>query len=123
MSSFDFSGMQNKISQAAEARNLDGDLAFKLMFGRQCANIGGRIFASLSNIGLALKLAPAAQDELLTIAGAKRLQYELDSPPSKQCIVVPADVLADAEAWNCWFGRSVDFVATLLAPKPKVKRK
>ena len=121
MSDFDFSGMQDQLSHAAEAHNLDAELIFKPMFGGQCAYISGRVFASLSNVGLAIKLAPPAQAALLAVAGAKRLQYEADSPPSKQYIVVPAEVLADAAAWSNWFKQSVEYVLALPAPKPKRK--
>ena len=119
MSQFDFSGMQDKISQAAEAQDWDTEIEFKPMFGGQCAYFRGRIFASLSNIGLALKLSPAAQEGMLAVEGAKRLQYEPGSPPSKQYIVVPPALLSEAAAWNDWFKQSVEYVLTLPAPKPK----
>lgn len=123
MSHFDFSEMQDKVRQGAEAHNLDAEIVFKPMFGGICAYISGRVFASLSNVGLAIKLPPKMQDQLLQVAGAKRLQYEEDSPPSKQYIVVPSDVLADTEAWERWFQRSVEHVLTLPAPKSKTNRK
>ncbi len=113
--------MQDKISQAAEAYDLDGELAFRPMFGGVCAYVGGRVFASLSDVGLALKLPPDAQDELLQVPEARRLQYDPASPPSKQYVVVPPPVLSDKPAWDTWFKRSADYVLTLPAPKPRKK--
>ena len=41
------------------------DVTFKSMFGGACAYAGGKVFASLSDVGLALKLPAAGQAELL----------------------------------------------------------
>ncbi len=90
--------MQDKISQAAEAYDMDSKLAFKPMFGGVCAYVGGRVFASLSDVGLALKLPPDVQEELLQVPEARRLQYDPASPPSKQYVVVPPPVLSDKPA-------------------------
>lgn len=114
--------MQSQLSQAAEAHDLDGELTFRPMFGGVCAYIGGRVFASLSNIGVALKLPPEAQAELLSAGGAERLQYEPDAPPSKQYIVVPPPMRADPAALAVWLARSVDHVRSQPAPKPKASK-
>lgn len=98
MSQTGLDAMQDRISQAAEAYDLDGELAFKPTFGGVCAYIGGRVFASLSDAGLAIKLPPDAQDELLQVPEARRLQYDPASPPSRQYIVVPPTVLSDKPA-------------------------
>jgi TfoX/Sxy family transcriptional regulator of competence genes len=81
--------MQCQLDAAAEAFVQEDELVFKPMFGGSCAYVKGRVFASLSNAGLALKLSPHDQAELLKVAGAKRLQYEADAPVSKQYVVVP----------------------------------
>ena len=114
--------MQNQLSAAAEHLALDRDLAFKPLFGGVCAYIEGRVFASLSDVGLALKLPPGAQVELLKESGAKRLQYEADSPPSKQYIVVPASMQSDAAALSVWVKQSIEYVLSLPAPKPKTSK-
>lgn len=92
------------------------------MFGGACAYLDGRVFASLSDVGLALKLAPDVQDELLKIEGAKRLQYQADAPVSKTYIVVPPDVCADEAALASWVERSLDYVKGLPAPKSRRKK-
>jgi len=114
--------MEDRFSQAAEAHALDGELTFKPMFGGVCAYVSGRVFASLSDIGLALKLPPAAQADLLALDGAKRLQYEPDAPPSKQYVVVPPAMQADTDALAVWLGRSVEYVLSLPAPKSRASK-
>ena len=114
--------LQNQLSQAAEAHALDMELTFKPMFGGVCAYVGGRVFASLSDIGLALKLPPEAQAALLAEDGAKRLQYEPDAPPSKQYIVVPPPMRADPAALAPWLVRSVEYVLALPAPKTRASK-
>ena len=119
MSELSLEEMQDRLSQAAEVDDLDKDLTFRPMFGGVCAYVQGRVFASLSDVGLALKLPPDAQAELLAEPGAKRLQYDPDSPPSKQSIVVPPAMQSDTPALAGWLRRSVDFVLAQPAPKPK----
>jgi TfoX/Sxy family transcriptional regulator of competence genes len=114
-----FAEMENQLV-AAESFALE--LEFKPMFGGACAYIESRIFASLSNVGLALKLSPPAQTELLKLEGAKRLQYETDSPPSKQYIVVPPEVWTDERDLAVWLKQSIDFVTAQPAPKSKRKK-
>ena len=112
--------MENQL--VAAATNFGVELEFKPMFGGAGAYVRSRIFASLSNVGLALKLAPPAQTELLKMEGAKRLQYEDDSPPSKQYIVVPPEVWTDERELAVWLKQSVDFVMAQPAPKSKPKK-
>ena len=113
--------LQNHLSAAAETLTLDRELTFKPMFGGISGYVAGRVFASLSDMGLALKLPPDAQGELLAQPGAKRLQYDPDAPPSKQSIVVPPEMQAQPEMLAVWVRRSVDYVMTLPAPKPKIR--
>ncbi len=114
--------MQDQLSAAVETLNLDGGLSFKAMFGGVSGYMEGRVFASLSNRGLALKLSPSDQTALLQ-QGAQRLRYEPDAPESKQYIVVPGAMQTDAEALAVWVKRSAEYVAALPAPKPKPKKR
>jgi TfoX/Sxy family transcriptional regulator of competence genes len=114
--------LQDQLSKAAESLGIDTDLTFRPMFGGITGYYQGRNFASLSNIGLALKLPTDAQDELLQIEGAKRLQYEPDAPVSKQSVVVPEEMLSESTKLAAWVKRSTDHVLTLPAPKPKTKK-
>lgn len=113
--------MQNQLVTSAEAFAPELELVFKPMFGGACAYVKGRVFASLSHAGLALKFSSSTQTELLKEKGAKRLQYEPDAPVSKQYIVVPPQVQANDKDLGVWLKQSVDFV--LAQPAPKSKRK
>jgi len=97
------------------------DVTYKPMFGGIMAYADGQVFASLSNVGLAIKLAAEAQAELLAIPDARRLQYELDMPPSKSYIALPDRWLSDADHAQliAWLLRSAAYVKSLPAKKRK----
>ena len=100
--------------------DLAADLAFRPMFGGIMGYARGRPFASLSNVGLALKLGPADRNALLAEPGAAPLRYEPDSPPSRQYVVVPRAMLDAPGDLIGWLERSV---AHVLAPPRKPPRK
>jgi len=85
------------------------ELSFKSMFGGACAYINGNVFASISNVGLALKLGAKGQKELLE-AGGKMLQYEPDAPVSKSYVVVPPEIVEDRELFSQWVNQSTEYV-------------
>lgn len=119
MSEVSLEELQDRLQAAAETLNLVMDLSFKSMFGGVSGYVKGMVFASLSNIGLALKLSAADQAVLLLEEEAKRLRYEPDAPKSKQYIIVPNALLDDSEALAVWVKRSTDFVLTLPPPKKR----
>jgi TfoX/Sxy family transcriptional regulator of competence genes len=94
------------------------DLAFRHMFGGIGVYAHGQMFASLSNVGLALKLPQDAQSEL-SVLGGRGLQYAPDAPVSKQYMVLPDAVVHNSEALARWVRASIDYVQTL----PKKKKK
>ncbi len=87
------------------------ELTFRPMFGGIMGYARGRPFASLSNVGLALKLGGVNHSELLTLPGAHRLQYEPDSPQSKTYVVVPGTILNDPDQLAAWTSRSARYVS------------
>ncbi len=99
----------------------DLELVFKPMFGGIMAYLGGRPCASLSDVGLALKMSGAAREELLALPGAAALRYEPDAPVSKSYVVVPAELLTQPEVLRGWIGRCADGVvaAPARAKKPR----
>ncbi len=115
----DLEKMREQLVRAIKTLPVARDWVFKPMFGGVSGYVEGRVYASLSNIGLALKLAPIAQEQLLSLEGAKRLRYEPDAPESKQYIVVPESVYRAEKELAAWVERSVDYVLSLPAPKPK----
>ncbi len=97
----------------------DLELAFKPMFGGIMAYAEGRPFASLSDVGLALKLAGADREALLATPGAQPLRYAADQPPSKSYVVAPEAMLSDLDGLRGWIARSV----AGLASKPARRRR
>lgn len=84
----------------------DMPLGFRPMFGGIMAYCEGKPFASLSNVGLALKLAGGDHTALLAEEGASALRYEPDQPASKSYVVVPPGMLADLDRLRHWIVRS-----------------
>lgn len=113
--------LQNRLSAAVETLNRDAELTFKPLFGGVCAYVQGRVFASLSDVGLTFKLEPDAQSALLREPNAKRLRYEPSAPESKTYIVVPLEMQTDALLLAKWAAQSMDYV--LAQPAPKAKRR
>lgn len=85
----------------------DIELSFRAMFGGIMAYAVGMPFASLSNVGLALKFTPAERDRVLAVPGAVPLRYEPGDPPSKTYVVLPPDIVADDAALREWIDSSV----------------
>jgi TfoX/Sxy family transcriptional regulator of competence genes len=97
----------------------DLELAFRPMFGGIMGYAAGKVFTSLSDVGLALKLSGEHRDALLAIEGSKPLQYEPDSPISKSYVVVPEAMLSDAHRLREWVSLSVAGLAPKRAPGRK----
>lgn len=95
------------------------ELRFRAMFGGAGVYAYEQMFASLSDVGLALKLAPEVQERLLKLEGAKRLQYDDSMPPSKVYVVVPPQVCAEAGQLAEWVGESLEYISKLPAKKNK----
>lgn len=96
------------------------DLEFRPMFGGIGAYVRGRYFASLSDVGIALKYPPELQDQILAEEPeATRLQYSPDSPVSKQYIVMPPHFIEDHSLLEPWLKRSIDYAVTLPLKKRK----
>jgi TfoX/Sxy family transcriptional regulator of competence genes len=103
------------ICQAAAAPDLD----FRPRFGGIMGYAAGKVFASLSDVGLALKLSGADREALLATPGAKPLRYEPDQPPSKSYVVAPEAMLSDPDQLRLWIGRSVSGLPAKSAPRRK----
>jgi hypothetical protein len=64
-------------------------------------------------VGLALKLPPDAQAELLAMPGARRLQFEEGGVVFKQYVLVPEAFVAEPDVLREWVEQSVAHVMTL----------
>jgi TfoX/Sxy family transcriptional regulator of competence genes len=94
----------------------DLDLRFRTMFGGIMGYANGQAFASLSNIGLALKMNGADHTAFSALPGVAALRYEPDQPPSKSYLVLPDDMLSDPVGLRRWIARSAAGL------KPAVKK-
>lgn len=96
------------------------NLSFRPMFGGIMGYADGKAFASLSKVGLALKMSGSDHDALCAEAGAKPLQYTPEQPPSKSYVVVPERILTDHETLQSWIQRSVaNLKSTTKRPQKK----
>lgn len=94
----------------------DIELSFRKMFGGIMGYAAEVPFASLSDVGLALKFTDAAERaKALALPGAAMLRYEPDAPVSKSYVVLPAEVVADGAQLHDWIAAA----ANGLTPKPK----
>ena len=109
--------LQQQLSSAATSM----ELSFRPMFGGVMAYVGGRPFASLSNVGMALKLDEPGRAALLALPGARPLQYTPNDPPSRSYVLIRPDLTADPQALRPWLERSAAAVAA--APTRRKKRK
>jgi len=84
----------------------DLELAFRPMFGGIMAYAEGKAFASLSNVGMAIKAKGPLFAEFLAVEGAAPLRYEPNAPPSKSYVTVPETMLADRATLRDWIARA-----------------
>lgn len=93
----------------------DIDLSFRKMFGGITGYAGDVVFASLSDVGLALKFSGSEHTRALALPGAKALQYEPGAAVSKSYVVLPPHVVADGAQLHEWITASANGV------QPKTK--
>lgn len=105
------------IMEAASPPDLE--LAFRPMFGGIFGYADGKAFASLSNVGLALKMTGADHEALSAVPEVMPLRYEPDDPPSKTYLLLPDAILSDPDSLRSWIARS----AAGLKPKTGKPRK
>jgi TfoX/Sxy family transcriptional regulator of competence genes len=90
----------------ADAAPPELDLAFRPMFGGIMAYAEGKAFATLSDVGMALKAKGPLMAEFLAVEGAAPLRYRPDAPPSKSYVLVPERMFGDREALHDWIARA-----------------
>jgi TfoX/Sxy family transcriptional regulator of competence genes len=90
--------------------NLDSRSAieFKHFFSGAAAYANGRIFMTLTTVGLALKLPEESRAALIE-RGARPLRYFPKGPIKKDYIVVPQKLAKDEVALTLWIKESIRF--------------
>ncbi len=92
----------------------------KHFFSGAAAYANGRIFMTLTTVGLALKL-PQDSRELLIGNGARPLRYFPKGPIKKDYVVVPKVLTDDEETLASWIRESIRFALTFpksTSPRP-----
>ncbi len=121
MSEHDPKKLQATLETAARPLNID--LTFKPMFGGIMGYTQGRVFASLSNVGVALKLSPDDQHALLEHEDAEYLRYYDEAPASKQYVKLPAAWIGQDDQLAPWLRKSAEYVMAQPAPKKRPAKK
>lgn len=93
----------------------DHELSFRRMFGGIMGYAAEKVFASLSNVGLALKFTGAEHERALALPGAAALRYEPDAPASRSYVVLPPEIVADPAQLHDWIDASVNGLTTKTA--------
>ena len=91
----------------------------KHFFSGAAAYVDGRIFMTLSTVGLALKLRTSDRAALLD-QGAAPLRYFPGAPIKKEYVVIPDSIRWNDIALRPWINASVEFCRTL--PRPRKAR-
>lgn len=99
--------------------DLPVELTHRPMFGGAMLYADGRPMASLSDVGLAIKLPPKRQAELLAEPGTTRLRYQPKAPPSRSYIVLSEIITADDEQLLHWLRVAAQHAAS--APQPRTR--
>ena len=99
----------------------DARIERRKMFGYPAAFINGNLFASLFQESCILRLRENDRDEMRVAFGARNFE-PMAGRAMREYIVVPDEVLADADAMSEWMTRAMDYGAAL-APKAKAGKK
>jgi TfoX/Sxy family transcriptional regulator of competence genes len=98
------------IDQATSGQIGDVTLSCKDFFSGAAVYANGRICASLTPVGFAIKLPKESRDSLLRHRGAKPLRYFANGPVKKEYVVLPKALLADPSRLRGWLEISVAYV-------------
>jgi TfoX/Sxy family transcriptional regulator of competence genes len=100
--------LRSLLERTASAVDREIDVECKHFFSGAAAYADGRIFMTLTSVGLALKL-PAPDQESLIAEGATPLRYFPTGPVKKEYVVVPDRIAADPKLLAPWVAKSVRF--------------
>lgn len=103
---------------AAATSGLDRRIAIecKHFFSGAAAYANGRIFMTLTSVGVALKLPQESQAELIR-RGARPLRYFPQGPIKKDYVIVPDGIARDADILAPWVVKSVLFSQAFPEPR------
>ncbi len=114
------SELETLVREMGNALPRDVTTDCKRFFSGAAAYANGRIFISLTPVGLAVKLAEPDKEALMQMGGTA-LRYFPKAPVKKAYVVVPENLAANTDLLKPWLARSISYVLTL--PEPKKKKK
>lgn len=103
------SDLRSLVSRLSEQVGGTDAVECKRFFGGAAAYVDGRIFMTLTSIGLAVKLPERDRIVLLTI-GAKPLRYFPKGPIKKEYVILPDRIVKDEGVMPSLVKKSVSFV-------------
>ena len=98
------------IDRATSGRIADVNLECKHFFSGAAVYANGRICASLTPVGFAIKLPKESRDMLLKRRGVKPLRYFAKGPVKKGYVVLPKALIGDPNGLRGLLAISVAYV-------------
>jgi TfoX/Sxy family transcriptional regulator of competence genes len=103
------SDLEAIVARVCAPQGAAGDIACRHFFSGAAAYVDGRVFMSLTPVGLALKLS--RDDRALAFdQGATALRYFPSAPVKKDYAVLPARLVDDDGILRGWILRSITHV-------------
>ncbi len=101
----------------AELLPPDADVTRRPMFGNLAGFVNGNMFMALFGPSLALRLDPAAREELLGEGG--ELFAPMPGRPMREYAILPPAYRSDLAGAASWVARALAFTRTMPAKAPK----
>ena len=114
--------LETLIGGMGNALPRDVTMDCKRFFSGAAAYANGRIFMSLTSVGLAVKLAEPDKEALMR-KGGTALRYFPKAPVKKAYVVVPENLAANTDLLKPWLARLVAYVLSLPWPKKRTRGK
>jgi len=112
--------LESLIRDMGRALPADVTVDCERFFGGAAAYADGRIFMSLTPVGLAVKL-PGPERDALMRDGGKPLRYFPAAPVKKAYVIVPDGLAGNTELLKPWLARSVAYALSLPRPKKRAR--
>jgi TfoX/Sxy family transcriptional regulator of competence genes len=107
--------LESLLATATPGLDREVTIECKHFFGGAAAYANGRIFMTLTSVGVALKLPEESRAEVTDLGGMP-LRYFPKGPIKKDYVIVPDRLARNADAFAPWIIKSVLFSQTF--PKP-----
>src|SRR5712691_11231311 len=98
------------IDRAVSGWIADVTVECKHFFSGAAVYANGRICASLTPAGFAIKLPKRSRDTLLRQLGARPLKYFANGPVKEEYVVLPTALMVDPSSLRGWLEISVAYV-------------